>query len=145
MAKLRAGTVGVEGTEGTVGTEGTEEEGTGLGEHLGAAAKAILPLVGVLLVALFVFVREKIPHPDEVVLGVVFSLAGMCLFNEGMEAGLSSLGSQTGRALPHAWESAERPDKAVTYKGVLEERLVEAVRPDGSVERYLPTILIFTG
>ena len=138
LARLRAGTVGTEGTMGTVGTGGTEEEGTGLGEHLGSAAKAILPLVGVLLVALFVFVREKIPHPDEVVLGVVFSLAGMCLFNEGMEAGLSSLGSQTGRALPHAWESAERPDKAVTYKGVLEERLVEAVRPDGSVERYLP-------
>ena len=62
-----------------MGTVGTEEEGTGLGEHLGAAAKAILPLVGVLLVALFVFVREKIPHPDEVVLGVVFSLAGMCI------------------------------------------------------------------
>ena len=88
--------------------------------------------------ALVVFVRERIPHPDEVVLGVVFSLAGLCVFNGGMEAGLSSLGNQTGRALPHAWQAAERPDKAVFYEGVLPERAVDAVEPDGTVVRYLP-------
>lgn len=142
LARLagEAGAVGTGtvGTEGTVGTDGDGDGEASLGENLAVAAKAILPLVGVLLVALVVFVREKIPHPDEVVLGVVFSLAGLCVFNEGMEAGLSSLGNQTGRALPHAWQAAERPDKAVFYEGVLPERAVDAVEPDGTVVRYLP-------
>ena len=144
LKRLAAGTTGMAGTTGTTETTGTgleegeEEEGEGLGENVVSAAKAILPLVAVLLVALVVFVREKIPHPDEVVLGVVFSLVGLCVFNGGMAAGLSSLGNQTGRALPHAWQAAERPDKAVVYKGVMPSLTVEAVAPDGSMVRYLP-------
>ena len=137
LKRLAAGTTGTTETTGT-GLEEEEEEGEGLGENVVSAAKAILPLVAVLLVALVVFVREKIPHPDEVVLGVVFSLVGLCVFNGGMAAGLSSLGNQTGRALPHAWQAAERPDKAVVYKGVMPSLTVEAVAPDGSMVRYLP-------
>ena len=138
LKRLAAGTTGTTETTGTGGELEEEEEGEGLGENVVSAAKAILPLVAVLLVALVVFVREKIPHPDEVVLGVVFSLVGLCVFNGGMAAGLSSLGNQTGRALPHAWQAAERPDKAVVYKGVMPSLTVEAVAPDGSMVRYLP-------
>lgn len=103
-----------------------------------SAAKAILPLVAVLLLALCVVIRERIPRPDEVMLGVVFSLVGMCMFNVGMESGLSSLGRQTGQALPRAWASTERPDKAVYYRGVEDRMLLEAVHADGQITRYLP-------
>ncbi|MGD9874266.1 MAG: DUF1538 domain-containing protein [Kiritimatiellia bacterium] len=106
--------------------------------HVINAVKAILPLAAVLLLALLVVVRERLPHSDEVALGLVFSLIGMLLFSYGMDRGLSSLGNQAGRSLPRAWEATERPDKAVTYSGIDERLLVRAVRPNGSVAEYLP-------
>lgn len=102
------------------------------------ALKAILPLAFVLLFALLVVVRERLPHADEVALGLAFSLIGMLLFSYGMERGLSSLGNQAGRALPRAWEVTERPDKAVVYRGIDEHLLVRAARSDGTVAEYLP-------
>jgi hypothetical protein len=87
---------------------------------------------------LLAVVRDRLPHPDEVTLGLAFSLAGMLLFSVGMERGLSSLGNQAGRSLPRAWETTERPDKAVVYRRIDERHLVRAVRPDGSVAEYLP-------
>jgi len=107
--------------------------------HVLGAAKAILPLAAVLLFALLVVVRDRLPHADEVALGLAFSLAGMLLFSYGMDRGLSSLGNQAGRTLPRAWETTERPDKAVAYRGVDESLLVRAARPDGTVAEYLPT------
>ena len=106
--------------------------------HVFAAAKAILPLAVVLLLALLAIVRERLPHADEVALGLAFSLAGMLLFSYGMDRGLSSLGNQAGRSLPRAWETTERPDKAVTYRDVDESLLVRAARPDGTVAEFLP-------
>lgn len=107
--------------------------------HVFSAFKAILPLAAVLLFALIVVVRERLPNMDEVSLGLVFSLLGMLLFSYGMDRGLASLGNQAGWALPRAWEATERPDKAVIYRGIDEHLLVRAVRPDGSVREYLPT------
>jgi len=106
--------------------------------HAVNALKAIVPLAAVLLLALLLIVRERLPHNDEVSLGLVFSLVGMLLFSYGMDRGLSSLGNQAGRSLPRAWEATERPDKAVTYSGINENLLVRAVRPNGSVAEYLP-------
>ena len=106
--------------------------------HVINALKAIVPLAAVLLVALLVIVRERLPHNDEVALGLVFSLIGMLLFSLGIDRGLSSLGNQAGRSLPRAWEATERPDRAVTYSGIDESLLVRAVRPNGSVAEYLP-------
>lgn len=108
--------------------------------HVIGAAKAILPLAAVLLVALLAIVRERLPHADEVALGLAFSLAGMLLFSYGMDRGLSSLGNQAGRSLPRAWEATERPDKAVTYRGIDESLLVRAARPDGSRAEFLPLV-----
>lgn len=106
--------------------------------HVITTFKAILPLAAVLLFVLLAVVRERLPHADEVALGLAFSLVGMLLFSYGMDRGLSSLGNQAGRALPRAWESTERPDKAVVYRGIDESLLVRAARPDGSVAEYLP-------
>jgi len=107
--------------------------------HVANAFQAILPLTFVLLFVLRVIVRERLPQPDEVALGLVFSLIGILIFNYGMDRGLSSLGNQAGRALPRAWVATERPDKAVVYHGIDESMLVRAVQPDGSPAEYLPT------
>ena len=107
--------------------------------HVITTLKAILPLAFVLLLALLAVVRERLPHPDEVALGLAFSLIGMLLFSYGMERGLSSLGNQAGRALPRAWETTERPDKAVVYSHIDENLLIRAANPDGTVTEYLPT------
>lgn len=103
----------------------------------GDAAKAILPLVALLLATLLFVVREKIPHGREVALGVAFALGGMTLFNAGLSSGLDALGTQAGASLPRAWEATERPDKAVVFEGVEEGMLVRAARTDGGEERYL--------
>ncbi len=107
--------------------------------HVVATLKAILPLAFVLLFALLAIVRERLPHADEVALGLLFSLIGMLLFSYGMERGLSSLGNQAGRALPRAWETTERPDKAVVYSNIDETLLIRAAHPDGTVIEFLPT------
>ena len=107
--------------------------------HVVATFKAIMPLAFVLLFALLAIVRERLPHADEVALGLVFSLIGMLLFSYGMERGLSSLGNQAGRALPRAWETTERPDKAVVYSHIDENLLIRAAHPDGTVTEFLPT------
>ena len=62
--------------------------------HVLGAAKAVLPLAAVLLFVLLVVVRERLPHADELALGLAFSLAGMLLFSYGMDRGLSSLGAR---------------------------------------------------
>ncbi len=107
--------------------------------HVGSALKAILPLAFVLLFALLVVIRERLPQPDEIALGLTFSIIGLLIFNYGMDRGLSSLGNQAGRALPRAWIATEQPDKAVIYHDIDESLLIRAARPDGTIAEYLPT------
>ena len=106
--------------------------------HAVNSIKAIFPLAVVLLFALLAVVREKIPCPDEVALGLVLSLAGMLLFGYGMDRGLSNLGNQAGRSLPRAWQATELPDRAVQFLNLDESMLVRAAKPDGSSAEYLP-------
>ncbi|MBP7008544.1 MAG: DUF1538 family protein [Kiritimatiellae bacterium] len=113
-----------------------------IGSHAGRALKAVLPLAAVLLFTLLVVVRERLPHGDEVALGLAFSLAGMLLFSYGMDQGLSNLGNQAGRSLPRAWEVTAQPDKAVVFRDLDEQMLVRAARPDGSIAEYLPTATV---
>ena len=108
--------------------------------HVSSAFKAILPLAFVLLFALLVVVRERLPQPDEVALGLVFSLIGLLIFNYGMERGLSSLGNQAGQALPRAWEATAQPDKAVIYHDIDESLLIRAAETNGLITEYLPTV-----
>jgi hypothetical protein len=107
--------------------------------HVKGALQAILPLAAVLLFTLLVVVRDRLPHADEIALGLAFSLAGILLFNFGVESGLARLGNQTGRSLPRAWEATEQPEKTVVFKNVDERLVVRAVRPNGSLAEFLPT------
>ncbi len=101
------------------------------------ALKAILPLTFVLLVALWWLARARLSRPDEISLGLVFSLLGMFLFGLGMESGLARLGRQTGSSLSRAWEATERYDQAVTFENISESTILRAARPDGSQVEYL--------
>jgi len=67
-----------------------------IGQNFVAAAKAILPLMLILLVVQRLVLREKIRGIESVVLGIVFALIGLLFFKVGLEWGLSPLGDQVG-------------------------------------------------
>jgi len=70
-----------------------------------AAAQAILPLCGFLFLTLLVVLRERLRKADEIALGIVFSVVGMCLFGLGLTLGLTPLGAQLGSNVPVTFAS----------------------------------------
>jgi hypothetical protein len=72
--------------------------------------RAILPLVLFLLIVLKLVLKEHMPRPQEMWLGIGFTVLGMCLFNIGLTYGLSALGSSAGALVPAAF--MEVPDAA---------------------------------
>lgn len=110
------------------------ETASGFGALAGSvldALVAVLPLALVLVVTLSVFLRERIRSADEVVLGLAFAVAGLFLFNFGMERGLSALGAQAGASLPRAYEATARTDKAVLVAGADAADKVTVAGPEG--------------
>ena len=69
------------------------------------AFQAVIPLALFLLFVLVVFLREKLPQSDEVILGIVLALVGMTFFNIGIEIGLAKLGNQVGQKLPSSFKA----------------------------------------
>lgn len=65
--------------------------------------RAILPLVLFLLFVLVVILREKLPNPKEILLGIGMAIVGMCIFNLGLTYGLSLLGGGAGSLVPAAF------------------------------------------
>jgi hypothetical protein len=104
--------------EQSIPTEGTGLTGQQAYHYLKSALQTVLPLALVLILTLFLVIREKIRETDIVVLGILFTIAGMFLFGIGMEKGISALGSQAGTALPHAYDKTVRYDAAVTLRGI---------------------------
>lgn len=107
---------------------------------LRASLFAIVPLTLVLVLALKIFVKERIMRPDEIVFGLVLSFFGFFLFTIGMERGLTNIGRQAGVALPRAWSATERPDLSVTYRDIDIGKLVTFVTQDGEAKLYLPIV-----
>lgn len=101
--------------------------------------QAILPLVLFLLLVLVVVLRDKIPHPDEVAVGVVFALLGMFLFSMGIELGLSKLGNQVGGALPSSFKRIELTDQTLPVPNFDRSLVQRAVAPDGTVTEFFYT------
>lgn len=65
--------------------------------------RAILPLVLFLFVILRLVLKEDLPRPRELVLGIGLTVIGMCLFNLGLTYGLSLLGGSAGALVPAAF------------------------------------------
>jgi hypothetical protein len=68
-----------------------------------AALQAIIPLCIFLLLTIKLVLREKVPHADEIFLGICFSVIGMALFSLGITLGLTPLGNQVGSNTPAAF------------------------------------------
>lgn len=65
--------------------------------------RAIVPLMLFLALVLFVVLKEKLPDAKIVVLGLVFAVLGMIVFNLGLTYGLAKLGGQEGALIPAAF------------------------------------------
>ena len=85
--------------DGTINYSKTDGKLTGPDQDRGAlegAIWAIVPLCTILLVVLMVGLRQKPKHLDELGIGIVCAVIGMCLFNLGISLGLTPLGEQLG-------------------------------------------------
>ena len=76
-----------------------------------AAAQAIIPLTLFLMLVLVAILREKLPHADEIMLGIVFAVFGMFLFSIGIELGLAKIGGQVGSKLPSSFMTIEMKEQ----------------------------------
>ncbi|NEX22483.1 DUF1538 domain-containing protein [Thiorhodococcus mannitoliphagus] len=65
--------------------------------------RAILPLVLFLFIILKLVLKEDMPRPSEMWLGIALTVIGMCLFNLGLTYGLSALGASAGSLVPAAF------------------------------------------
>ncbi|MBP7653975.1 DUF1538 domain-containing protein [Candidatus Dependentiae bacterium] len=100
-----------------------------------ASMQAIIPLVIFLIIILMIILREKLPQPDEVFLGVVFSVIGMLLFNIGIELGLAKLGNQVGSKLPSSFKSIELVESKKIITNFDESVMQTAITPSGEKEK----------
>jgi len=71
------------------------------------ALKAIGLLTIPLFLILFLLLRESLPYPDEILLGIFFCILGFTIFNIGIELGLDKLGKQVGAKLPSSFMAIE--------------------------------------
>ncbi len=76
---------------------------TSPGADIIGGVRAILPLVIFLFLLLKFVLRERLPRPDEIFLGIGLTILGMCIFNLGLTYGLSMLGSSVGGLVPAAF------------------------------------------
>jgi hypothetical protein len=78
--------------------------------------RAILPLVLFLFIILKFVLREALPHPREIWLGIGLTVLGMCLFNLGLTYGLSALGGSAGSAVPAAFMAIPGMEDSPLYR-----------------------------
>lgn len=96
-----------------------------------AAVRAIIPLALFLAGVLLFVIKDRIPRADEILLGVMFALAGMMLFGIGIETGLGKIGNQTGSKLPVLFKSIPMPEQRQVIL-VFDPAMVQtAVAPNG--------------
>jgi len=106
------------------------------GRNTFLAFQAIVPLALFLLLVLVGILRERLPQADEVVLGIGLSLAGMILFNIGIETGLARLGGQVGERLPASFKAIALPEQTQTIRNFDEHCVQTAVDKDGKEHRF---------
>jgi hypothetical protein len=95
------------------GALGWYEQSPGLEIVMGI--RAILPLVLFLFLVLSVMLRERLPKPREIILGILLTIVGMCIFNLGLTYGLSPLGGSAGGLVPMAFMEIEGAGDSPIY------------------------------
>lgn len=101
-----------------------------------AAVKAIGLLAIPILIVFFLLVRENMPYPDEIVLGIFFCILGLAIFGIGIELGLDRLGTQIGNKLPAAFKTISLPEDRKTIFNFDSDRVHEAVSPNGETRPF---------
>lgn len=101
-----------------------------------AALKAIGLLAIPILIVFFLLVRERMPYPDEIVLGIFFCIFGLATFGIGIELGLDKLGTQIGSKLPASFKSILLPEERKTISNFDVDMVHVAVSPDGEKRRF---------
>lgn len=61
-------------------------------QSLRIAVQSVLPLTALLLIVLFVLLRDRMPYHDEMALGIVMSLVGMAVLTSGIRTGVAPMG-----------------------------------------------------
>ena len=77
--------------------------------------RAILPLCIFLFLVLKLILREKLPHANEIFVGIGLTIVGMCIFNLGLTYGLSMLGGNAGSLVPAAFMEIASVDDSPIY------------------------------
>ncbi len=69
-------------------------------DSLSLAVRAVAPIFIFLILFLRFFLKEEGAPTPQLILGIVFAVAGLLLFNFGLSVGLAELGNQVGHRLP---------------------------------------------
>lgn len=72
-----------------------------------AGIRSIVPLMIFLGLVLFFLLKERLPNAQTVLLGLIFSVLGMIIFNIGLTYGLAKLGGQAGSMIPAAFTTID--------------------------------------
>ncbi|MBP7553381.1 MAG: DUF1538 family protein [Spirochaetes bacterium] len=105
-------------------------------ENLKVALLSIAPLIAFLFIVYFIFIREKLFDLDIIILGIVFSIVGLTLFNFGKDLGFVKLGKQTGEGLPVAIKRIKLSDKKKVFKNLDMDAIQKSVKEDGTIEKF---------
>jgi hypothetical protein len=101
-----------------------------------SAVQAIFLLCSLLFIMVLIILREKLPKPDEIILGVVFAVIGMSLFNIGIELGLTKLGNQSGMSVTSSFKAVALEDQRKVLRNFDTGLIQKAVTPDGSTYEF---------
>lgn len=101
-----------------------------------AAVQAIVPLSIFFFMVLFLILRDKLPKPDEIILGIILAVVGMGLLNIGIELGLSKLGNSVGTNLPSSFTRIQLINERQTLINFSEEVVQTAINPNGEKEYF---------
>ncbi|MBN1613001.1 MAG: DUF1538 family protein [Deltaproteobacteria bacterium] len=100
------------------------------------AIQAIVPLTLFLLLVLTLFLQEKLPRADEILLGIGLGIAGMALFSIGIDLGLAKLGNQVGGKVPALFKSISLEEQRNTLVDFDPAAVETAVTPQGEKIRF---------
>ncbi len=101
-----------------------------------AALKAIGLLTIPILLVFFLLVRETMPYPDEIFLGIFLCVLGLATFSIGIELGLDKLGTQIGSHLPASFKAIPLPEDNRTIANFDPSIVHVATASDGEKHQF---------
>lgn len=105
-------------------------------ENLKIAFFSIVPLIAFLFIVYVIFIREKLFDLDIIILGIVFSVVGLALFNFGKDLGFVKLGKQAGEGLPVAIKKIKLSEDKKVFKNFDIDAIQKSVKEDGTIEKF---------